>query len=84
MLRDPIIAAIRTGVATAVGLFIAYLVSKGFELDDSVKINLITGLTVVFTAGYNWVVILLEKNVNPIFGRLLGIAKTPSYSDSAK
>lgn len=79
MFRDSVIAAIRTGVATVVGLLIAYLVSKGFDIDDSVKINLISALTVLFTAAYNWIVILLEKKVNPAFGVLLGIPKTPVY-----
>ena len=79
MFHDSIIAAIRTGVAALVGLFIAYLVSQGFELDDSVQVNLTTGLTVIFTAGYNLLVILLEKKVNPNLGVLLGIPKSPSY-----
>ena len=80
MLRDSVIAAIRTGVAALVGLAIAFLISRGFELDDSVKVNLTTGLTVLATAGYNWLVILLEKHVHPYFGVLLGVPKTPSYS----
>lgn len=80
MFHDSFIAAIRTGVATGVGLVIAFLVSQGFELDDSIKVNLISALTVLFTAAYNWLVILLEKHVNPAFGVLLGIPKTPNYS----
>lgn len=84
MLHNSIIAAIRTGVATLVGLFIAYLVSLGFELDASVEVNLISGLTVLFTAAYNYIVILLEKHVHPYFGVLLGVPKTPTYDGVTK
>lgn len=83
MLHDSIIAAIRTGVATLVGLVAAYLVAHGFELDDTFKVNLITALTILFTALYNWFVILLSEKVNPLFGYLLGVPKTPSYKSSA-
>lgn len=79
MFHDSVIAAIRTGVASLVGFIVAYLVSRGLELDDSFALNLTTVLTVFFTAAYNWLVILLEKHVNPYFGVLLGIPKTPSY-----
>lgn len=80
MFHDSFIAAIRTGVASVVGLVFAFLVSQGFELDDSIKVNLISTLTVLFTAAYNWLVILLEKKVDPRFGILLGIPKAPSYN----
>lgn len=80
MFHDSIIAAIRTGVAALVGLVIAYLVSQGADIDDSIKGNLITSLTVLFTAGYNLLINLLEKKVDSRFGILLGIPKSPSYS----
>jgi hypothetical protein len=79
MLRDPLIAAVRTGVATLVGLVIAYLVAQGVELDDTFKFNAITGLTILFTALYNFAVGLLERRVNPLFGVLLGVPKAPAY-----
>lgn len=81
MLRDSLIAAIRTGVASLVGFIVAFLVAQGFELDESFQINLTTALTVGFTALYNWLVILLEKNVNPKFGLLLGVPRTPVYDN---
>ena len=83
MFRDSVIAAVRTGVATLVGLVVAYLVSKGFELDDAFEANAVTALTVLFTALYNYLVILLEKNVNPAFGILLGIPKAPNYTKTS-
>lgn len=79
MLRDPIIAAIRTGVATAVGFAITYLVSKGWGFPEDLAANLNLVLLAVITAAYNWVVILLERHVHPYFGILLGIPKTPTY-----
>lgn len=79
MFHDSVIAAIRTGVATVVGFLVAFLVSKGFQLDTDFTVGLTTVLTAFFTAAYNWLVILLEKKVNPAFGYLLGVAKSPSY-----
>ena len=83
MFRDSMIAAIRTGVATLVGLVVAFLVAQGFELDETFQANAVTALTVLFTATYNYFVILLEKNVNPAFGILLGIPKTPVYNKTS-
>lgn len=84
MLRDSLIAAIRTGVATAVGFVVAYLVSKGFSFPDDLAANLNVVVLALATAGYNWVVILLEKHVHPYFGVLLGVPKSPTYNESAK
>ena len=81
MFRDSIIAAIRTGVAALVGFVVAFLVAQGFDLDESFALNLTTVLTVFFTSLYNWLVILLEKKVNPKFGVLLGIPKSPVYDE---
>lgn len=83
MFRDSMIAAIRTGVATLVGLVVAFLVAQGFELDETFQANAVTALTVLFTATYNYLVILLEKNVHPGFGILLGIPKTPVYTKTS-
>ena len=80
MLRDSLIAAIRTGVASLVGFVVAYLVAQGVDLNEEFAVNATTALTVLFTALYNYLVILLEKNVHPGFGILLGIPKTPVYS----
>ena len=80
MFHDSIIAAIRTGVATVVGILITYLVSQGFDIDENIKSELTVVLIALITAAYNWLVIVLEKHVNPYFGILLGIPKTPTYS----
>lgn len=79
MFHDSFIAAIRTGVAAVVGIVITYLVAQGFDIDEDTKTQLISALVVIFTAAYNWLVIQLEKHVNPYFGVLLGIPKTPKY-----
>jgi hypothetical protein len=79
MLQEPMIAAIRTGVAALVGFVVAFLVAKGFSLDQSFALNMTAVLTVLFTGAYNYLVIYLEKHVSPVFGYLLGIPKTPSY-----
>ena len=79
MLRDGVIAAIRTGVATAVGFVVAFLISRGFEFPSDLEANLNVVLLALVTAGYNWGVILLEKHVHPYFGVLLGVPKAPTY-----
>ena len=83
MLRDSLIAAIRTGVATLVGFVVAYLVSKGVDLDENFAVNATTALTVLFTALYNYIVIVLEKYVHPAFGILLGVPKAPVYDKTS-
>ncbi len=80
MFRDSAIAAIRTGVAVAVGFIVTFLLSKGFELPDDLKSNLNVVILTIVTAGYNLAVNLLERHVNPYFGVLLGIPKAPSYN----
>jgi hypothetical protein len=79
MFHDSFIAAIRTGVATVVGIFITFLISKGFEIDTDTQTQLTAVLVVLVTAAYNWAVIQLEKHVNPYFGILLGVPKAPTY-----
>lgn len=81
MLREPLIAAIRTGVAVAVGFVITFLVSKGFVLPDDLAANLNLVVLTLATATYNWGVILLERHVHPYFGILLGVPKTPTYAE---
>lgn len=83
MLRDSLIAAIRTGVAALVGFVVAYLVAQGVNLDEEFAVNATTALTVLFTALYNYLVILLEKYVHPGFGILLGVPKTPVYDKTS-
>ena len=79
MFRDSIIAAIRTGVASLAGFLVAWLLSQGIALPEEFAINFTMALTVLLTAVYNWVVILLERKVNPMFGILLGVPKAPVY-----
>ena len=81
MFHDSIIAAIRTGVATLVGIFVTFLLAKGFDIDKSIGDQLTAVLIILITAAYNWVVIQLERHVNPYFGVLLGIPKTPTYAN---
>lgn len=79
MLYDSITAAIRTGVAALVGLLITWLLSAGVVIDDSTAASLNIALFGVVTAAYNALVIVLERKVNPWFGLLLGMPRTPQY-----
>ena len=73
------IAAIRTGVAALVGMLAAFLLSQGVELPEEFQAQLIVLLSALASAGYNALVIYLERNVHPMFGVLLGIPRTPAY-----
>lgn len=80
MFHDSIIAAIRTGVAAVVVSLVSLFIQQGVDINDSVAGSLTVGLTGLGIAAYNWLVIVLEKKVDPRFGYLLGIPKTPSYN----
>lgn len=81
MLRDNLIAAIRTGCAALGTFIIAWLVSKtGFEIDPQYSVTLGVLLFTVAMAAYNFAVNLLAEKVHPYFGVLLGIPRVPSYS----
>lgn len=79
MLRDTLIAAIRTGVAGAVGIAITWLINFGIEVPDDAQQTLNLILFGLVVAGYNLLVGLLERNVHPYFGVLLGVPKAPAY-----
>jgi len=79
MFRDSIIAAIRTGVASLVGIAIAWLVNLGVEVPDDFQTSLNAVLLAAIILGYNLVVSLLERRVSPLFGLMLGIPKAPAY-----
>lgn len=83
MLRDIIIAAIRTGVAAAVGFAIAYLVGLGVEVPADFESTLTVVVFGLVVAGYNAAVGLLERRVHPLFGVLLGVPKAPTYDGAA-
>jgi len=79
MMRDMIIAGIRTGVASVVGLAITLLIHWNIEVpagfDQALTAVLFGGVVVL----YNLLVSFLERKVSPAFGVLLGIPKAPKY-----
>ncbi len=79
MFRDSIIAAIRTGVATLVGILIAWLINVGVAIPDDFQASLNAVIVAGITLGYNFLVGYLERKVNPMFGVLLGVPKAPAY-----
>ncbi len=79
MFRDSLIAAIRTGVATLVGIAIAWLVNVGVAIPDDFQSSLNAVLVAAIVLGYNFAVGYLERRVNPLFGVLLGVPKAPAY-----
>lgn len=83
MLRDAIIAVIRTFVPTAVGTALAWLGARGVVVDAETSALLIAALVAVCTTLYYVLVTWLEREVNPAFGWLLGFAKAPTYEQAA-
>lgn len=81
MLRDSIIAAIRTGVAVVVTYVITWLLGVGVELDPEIALSLNVALFGLIVAGYNFAVGFLERKVHPYFGLLLGVPKAPAYGE---
>lgn len=79
MLRDAIIALIRTFVPTAVGAALAWLAARGVVVDADTSGLLVAGLVAVCTTLYYSLVTYLEREVSPAFGWMLGVAKAPSY-----
>jgi hypothetical protein len=79
MLRDTIIAAIRTGVAVIITYLITWLLGLGVDLDPGIETALNIALFGIAVGVYNFIVSLLERNVNPWFGILLGVPKAPVY-----
>lgn len=77
-MSDSIVSVIRTAVPAAVGTVLAYLASKGLELDESTSEALYAGLVGLCTAVYYTVVRFLGTHW-PILEYLLGSKKTPKY-----
>lgn len=87
MLRDKIIAAIRTGCAVLGATLITFLVAKlaswgvELEVDDTWSVALAGALFGIFVALYNFAVAWATENVWDGFGWLLGVNKPPSYAE---
>lgn len=80
MLHDSLIALIRTGVPAVVGTVIAFLIDKGVNIGDDQVTALSAALIPVCISLYYALVTVLERNVSPEFGWLLGAPKAPSYA----
>ncbi len=76
---DLFISFVRTLVPSIVGAVLAYMASKGITVDAEFAANLAGVLTVLFTSAYYLIARYLERK-NPAWGKLLGIAKKPTYS----
>lgn len=70
---------IRTVVPTIVGAVLAFLASKGIELDATAAANLTGFLTALFTALYYLVARIIEAKWPGAGKYLLGSAKQPDY-----
>ena len=79
--NNQIISLIRTIVPVIVGQVMMWAAAQGI-VDSTGQISalLITGLTVLFTAIYYWVIRFLETQVSSKFGWFLGVPKSPKYT----
>jgi hypothetical protein len=78
MMSDFLIAQIRTYVPMAVGAFLSWLTTLGFQLDTGIEAQLAVALTALFSGAYYWVARKIEQRF-PRYGWLLGVAKQPDY-----
>ena len=79
-----IISWIRTIIPTVVGVIVSALVSLGVTLDGTEAAALSTVVFVAITSAYYLAVRLLEEQVHPYFGVLLGVPTRPSYNGPAE
>lgn len=77
-MNDIVIGFIRTGVPYVVGALVAWLTVKGITIDATAVTGFTAFLTAMFSGLYYLVVRVLESR-NAAFGKLLGIAKQPTY-----
>jgi hypothetical protein len=77
-MTDLVVSLIRTYVPLAVGTLVAWLATKGINLDVDAATGLTAFLSAVFTGVYYLAARLLEQRW-PEFGALLGKAKKPEY-----
>lgn len=82
-MNDFVISLVRTYVPIFVGSFVAYLATKGIELDAQTSASLVVFLTGTIIAVYYGVVRLVEKRF-PQAGILLGSTKTPEYTENVR
>lgn len=77
--RDLGASLVRTFVATAVGVGVAWLAKNAhIVIDDGTSAGLVQAFTGTVVALYYLVIRTLETKV-PAFGWLLGLAKLPTY-----
>lgn len=77
-MNDLITSLIRTYVPIAVGAAITWLATKGLEVDENTKVQLVAGLTGLVSAAYYGLARFLEQKWS-VAGLLLGSRKTPKY-----
>lgn len=82
-MSDQIVSIIRTIVPSLVGAIVAFFVSKGINVDEATQAQAISLLTVVFISLYYSAARYLETKY-PKLGYLLGVPKTPTYTDNEK
>jgi hypothetical protein len=76
-----ITSQIRTYVPIVVGGLVAWLTTRGFNIDTDTQAGLVVVLTGLLQAVYYFLARLLET-WNPKFGTLLGVQSQPKYKET--
>lgn len=75
-MSDTVTLLIRTLAQTAAGAAATWLATRGFQIDDAALQSV---LFVVFSAVWATATTWLAGHVNPMFGYLSIVPKTPTY-----
>lgn len=75
-----VISWIRTIIPTIVAMIVSALFSLGVNLGSGETDALAVVIFGAIASAYYIVVRLLEENVHPMFGALLGVANRPTYN----
>lgn len=77
-MTDFVIGLTRTYTPIVIGALVAWLITKGIQIDVQTQAGLVVALTGFLQALYYTAIRLVEKKY-PQVGILLGKAKTPTY-----
>lgn len=70
---------VRTITPLIVGAVVGFFTTRGIEVDPELSVSIATGVTVLASGAYYFVVRLLEHYVAPKFGWLIGLDREPRY-----
>ena len=80
-MKDFVLSLVRTYVPIVVGAALAWLATKGIEVDSAAASGLVLGLSGLIMAGYYALARLIEQKAPVVGGLMLGAPnKAPKYA----